>query len=664
MAFKVAKPITSELFEHIPPVNVFFKEIEKSDYKPEEKYKNKHILFRKKFAIDNTDNTKIKITADDYYKLYINGQFVIQGPAPSYNFAYYYNEIDIVDFLIKGENTIAVHTYYQGLVNRVWVSGDRRHMLICEVENAGQIVACTDESWKTATHTAYYICGKNYGYDTGFCEGYDANALEVGFELSDYDDSGWQSARVKQHCYYKFVPQPTIQLDIYEITPYDITKNADGYFIDIGREIVGYLSFTARGNKGDKVIIKSGEELNDDGTVRYDMRCHCIYKEEFILADGESNYRQYDYKAFRYIQIDVPETAELLPKSITITVRHYPYEQVIDCPYDDKDVRAVWTLCADTIKYGMQEVLVDCPTREKGQYLGDGTITSIAHVLLIGDTTFMKKTLTDFANSTFISKSIMTVAPASLMQEIADYSLQFPLQVLWLYNATSDIDFLRKMQWHVKNIVEDFEQYARADGLLEKIADKWNLVDWPVSVRDNYDFELVKPIGSGVISVINAYYYGAVCAYEQINKILGIPYSSPKEKLRTAFISAFYDEQTHLFTDSELSSHSSIHANILPLLFNIKPEDNDYMADFISKRGIHRCGVYMAMFFLMALKNHRGVESILPHITDTNTWIKMLSQGATTCYEVWDKEDKINTSLFHPWATAPIIALSDTKFPY
>ena len=36
---------------------------------------------------------------------------------------------------------------------------------------------------------------------------------------------------------------------------------------------------------------------------------------------------------------------------------------------------------------------------------------------------------------------------------------------------------------------------------------------------------------------------------------------------------------------------------------------------------------------------------------------EMLDEGATTCYEAWGKEQKWNTSLFHPWASAPAILL-------
>ena len=37
----------------------------------------------------------------------------------------------------------------------------------------------------------------------------------------------------------------------------------------------------------------------------------------------------------------------------------------------------------------------------------------------------------------------------------------------------------------------------------------------------------------------------------------------------------------------------------------------------------------------------------------------MLSEGATATFEAWSKEQKWNTSLFHPWATAPILIMKE-----
>jgi len=47
---------------------------------------------------------------------------------------------------------------------------------------------------------------------------------------------------------------------------------------------------------------------------------------------------------------------------------------------------------------------------------------------------------------------------------------------------------------------------------------------------------------------------------------------------------------------------------------------------------------------------------------DERSWVNMLREGATTCFEAWGKEQKRNTSLCHPWAAAPIPLLIEEIF--
>jgi hypothetical protein len=83
-------------FENAEIIDLFHKEIEAPDIPEHPKeLQNKHILFRKSFTIDRFECATLKISADDHYKLYVNGTFVCEGPAPAYPWSYYYNEIDV-----------------------------------------------------------------------------------------------------------------------------------------------------------------------------------------------------------------------------------------------------------------------------------------------------------------------------------------------------------------------------------------------------------------------------------------------------------------------------------------------------------------------------------------------------------------------------------------
>ena len=649
-------------FENLKPIDVFHKELSPN---PAEKHAeslcNRHTLFRKKVVLEKASKAILKITADDYFKLYINGVYVTQGPPPSYPNHYYFMEIDVTPFLKEGVNTFAVHNYYQGLINRVWVSGDLRSMFWCELYLDGKVALVSDESWLTATHTGYSSCGI-IGYETAFAERYDSSAKEVGFEKELFDDSQWQPASIYKQTDYILQKFPIQPLSVYLKKPIYTERKGEVLFVDFGQEMVGYLRAKAKGKQGDKVLLRFGEELNPDGSVRFDMRCNCRYEEEWILSGKEDVLDQFDYKAFRYCEIMIPDGASVC--DVEMQVRHYPYEKKAVYETDNEQLRKVLQLCENTIKYGTQEVFVDCPTREKGQYLGDVCVSGRAQCVLTGDTTLIKKAIIDFCGSAFICKGVMAVSTSSFMQEIADYSLLLPALILWVYKRDNDKDFLRLTFPYITGVYEYFMQYSQEDGLIEGVKEKWNLVDWPDNLRDGYNFPLTKPIGYGKHNVLNAFWIGFLKAYQDICEILGEAVNIAIDNVEKSFINAFYNKETGLYCDSTQKTHSAVHSNVLPLLFDIGMSETKErkIVEYICQKKLTSMGVYMAYFTLAALMKHGEREKAELLATDKGAWLNMLEEGATTTFEAWGKNQKWNTSLFHPWATAPLIVFAkDTE---
>lgn len=658
--------ISHKLFAEEKPVNVFHTEYPQIVIpNADEKHADKHILFRKKFSVsgDISDAT-IKITADDYFKLYINGKFVTQGPPPSYPFAYYYMELPIDGFLKAGENTIAVHTLYQGLINRVFVSGDNRESLWAKVMACGKVVCATDESWKCRISGAYSPIGI-VGYDTQYTELFDSRAEEIGFEKETFDDAKWEKAEVKKYNDYKLLKSPILPLEIYEVEPEKTVKTESGYIYDFGREAIGYLVVKAKGKRGDVIIVRQGEELNDDGSVRFELRSNCVYEEKWILSGKEDVLDQFDYKGFRYAELIVPEGAEIT--DVKFRIRHYPFAKKADYKHIGEDFDKIIELCVNTIKYGTQEILPDCPTREKGQYLGDFCVSGRAQAILTGDTTFLKKGILDFCRTSFICKGLMSVSTSSYMQEIADYGLIFPSLVLWTYNFDGDKEFLIATEPTIRGMHEYFSAFDRGDGLIEKLYGQWNLVDWPANLRDGYDFPLPKPVGDGVHNVLNALWIGFLKAVNEIEEIAGNKRLADVERTIKAFYKAFYSEEEGLFCDSENKTHSAVQSSIFPLLFGIYGNDENLKARLVKKiydKKLNSMGVYMAYFALAALVTAGEKEKALELTLDKNAWLNMIKEGATTTFEAWGKGQKWNTSLFHPWAVAPLIIFNETEKIY
>ncbi len=107
--FGGAKWIVPQALSDIKPINIFHREQEKTEIILPKELQNLHILYKKRFSLDAvSSDALIRITADDYYKLYINGKFAGMGPAQGYFFDYHFNEYDISEYFTAGENEITV----------------------------------------------------------------------------------------------------------------------------------------------------------------------------------------------------------------------------------------------------------------------------------------------------------------------------------------------------------------------------------------------------------------------------------------------------------------------------------------------------------------------------------------------------------------------------
>ena len=655
------KWITDSEFYNLKPRNVFHRQLNKNELSCD-KHRDRHILFRKKFVYDSkTNNAMLYISADDYYKLYINGLFVAQGPSPSYHFRYNYNTIDVSRYLKEGDNIIAVHTLYQGLINRVWQSGDNRHGLIMDLDIDNQTVLFSNESFKTFLHSGYSETGI-CGYDTQFLERYDSRADEVGFEQLDFDDSAWDNAKIRTYADYSLTPQKSMMLEFEKISPVKTISGNGRIFLDFGANYVGYLNVAVNGKYGDKITIRCAQELNDDGSLRYKLRANCIYEEEWILSEGESRLDWFDYKAFRYVELIVPADAEIC--ETYLNARHYPFviNTNIKAEYTENEVlQQIWKLCIHTQKYGVQEVIQDCMEREKGFYLGDGCYTALTNMILTGDDSMVRKLIDDAFSTDFITDTLVTCMDCSFMQEIAEFPLILVYLVLWHYKYTDEKEYLAINYPKVQKLLEAYRREYENDGLLNNL-DKWCVVEWPANFRHDYDADLSEgQICRQTHISVNAYYIKAIQTANEIAYILGKEQYRSDKPLIKAFYKAFYDDEKNLFRDSENSEHISLVGNSFVYGFNLCA-DNEFKASFIDllcKNGISSLSLFCTFPVLWGLVTNNRYDIIKQLFLDSGAWKRMLDEGATTTFEGWGKDTKWNTSLFHLTMSYGALFLAD-----
>ena len=639
------KWITDQEFYQLPPRNVFFRQLKRQKLDCSE-HRNRHILFRKTVSCPSFQKASMYISADDYYKLYINGHFVTQGPTPSYHWQYNYNAIDVTAYLKPGRNVIAVHTLYQGLINRTWQSGDQRHGLIMDLEVDGEIVACSDETFKTAVHSGYRETG-TCGYSTHFLESYDSGAPEVGFEQPEYDDSGWEAARFSQTTDHVLVPQTSHMLTFERIAPVQTQKTESGYIFDFGSNYVGYLEATARGPKGAEVTIRCGQELEEDGTVRYNLRANCVYEEAWFLGEGDSKLDWFDYKSFRYAQLVLPEGVQIT--DVSLKVQHYPFELKGKLKPEYADMQEIWDICVHTLQYGTQEVIHDCMDRERGFYLGDGSYTSLTLMLLTGDDSMARRLIDDAFASSFITDTLVTCMDCSFMQECAEYPLILVQMVLWHYRITGDLDYLKSNFSKVTKLLNAYSREYEQDGLLRNL-DKWCVVEWPKPYRHGYDVYIREgEVCKDAHIAINAYYLYAVELANKMAEILLLPAYRDTAPLHEVFQKTFLNTEKMVFKDGENTEHISLVGNCFVYGFGLyeHPEFLKNFEEMLTQHGIDSLYLFCTFPTLMGLVRHERWDMLRDALLCEGAWKRMLREGATTTFEGWGKETKWNTSLFH-----------------
>lgn len=655
------KWITDHEFKDIKPRNVFHRQLEKSDLTCTE-HRNRHILFRKKFSCESLpQKTTLYISADDHYKLYINGKYIAEGPAPSYHFRYNYNMIDITNHINKGENTIAVHTLYQGLINRVWESGDNRHGLILDIEADKEIILFTDESFLTSPHSAYTETGV-CGYDTQLLEEYDSRSAQTGFYLPGYDDSSWENASVSSYSDHTLKKQESYMLETEIISPAITYSRNNSFICDFGANYVGYLNVTAKGKSGGEIIIRCAQETDENGFPRYELRANCRYEEKWILSEGESRLDQFDYKAFRYAELILPKDTEII--HISLTARHYPFSlrNKLKPAYAENDrLKKIWELCVHTQKYGVQEVIQDCMEREKGFYLGDGCYTALTNMILTNDDSMIRKLIDDAFSSDIITDTLVTCLNCSFMQEIAEFPLILVYTVLWHYRYTGDREYLSVNYPKVKKLLEAYRRDYEHEYLLYDL-DKWCVVEWPHNFRHDYDADLSegKLCTSTHIS-INAYYIKAVLTANEIADILNAEKYRDEKPLLDAFYDTFYIKEKNLFRDSKGSEHISLVGNSFVYGFGLC-NDNIFKEKFISmlcEKGISSLSLFCTFPALMGLVSNHRYDLLEAMLLDKGAWLRMLDEDATTTFEGWGKATKWNTSLFHLTMSYAAVFLAD-----
>ena len=459
-------------------------------------------------------------------------------------------------------------------------------------------------------------------YYTAPQEYWDLRAEPVGWTRPGFDDSDWLPPVIRPTI-GSLVPAPIEPVRLHDVTPASVTKVADGrWLVDLGREIVGGLALEVTGGAGDTVEVRLGEELNTDGTVKYQLRATNTYREVWTLREGSQRFEHWGYRGFRWAEL----RTSLDLSGAVVTGRAWK----LDWDSDEASFRSsdpaldrVWELCRYSIEATRGDLYQDTPTRERGPYEGDALINQLSEYGVQ-----RSYALARWSNDYLVRKGTWPT----------EYRLMCALSAWEDYLATGDGRQLAKD--YDLLATKNLTSYLDSRGLVSKAPgsssqDLGDLVDWPVASRDGYVFTKVN-------TVVNAFQYAAFDALAKCADALGrsadaADLRARADTLATAMRATLLNRTAGTFLDGEGTTHSAQHATAFPVALGVADTDaldadvRARLGDTLAAGGM-RVSVYGAQFLLDALFRLGRADAALALLTSTatNSWLHMLDSLKAT----------------------------------
>jgi len=614
------------------------------------------------------------------YELFINGERVgghVLSPSPTdYRRTVLYDSYDVTR-LMRGDgkaNAIGIalgngryytmHQHFKPhkIVNFGYPKA-RMNLSIEYTDGSTQRIA-TDESWRL---TARGPIRSNNEYDG---ETYDARLDLDGWTLPGYDDNGWLKAQRAALPYGWLRPSPSPGMKVMEsFAPVSIRRTAPGrHIVDFGQNMAGWVRLRLpRLAEGDSVTVRYSELLTPDSLSLDVENLRKSRSTDTYISSGHDEGREWSpsfvYHGFRFVEIS--GLPEIMTDDI---VAEFVYDDLKDAgtfSCSDPVITAVHRAARMGIASNYKGVPVDCPQRDERQpWTGDHNMGSWGENFIFDNATLYAKWADDMREAQREDGCIPDICPAYYNYYTADmtWSSTMPVICDMLYEQTGDrrpIERNYKAMTKWMRFIRD--RYTR-DGLVT--ADKYG--DWCVPPESPELIHSKDParLTDGTL-IASAYYYKMAGLMAKFARILSLDaeasaWEMDAAKIKDAFNARFLNRRQGtsavpghiLYPDSTCYGNGTLTANLLPLAFDMVPEDvrrtiaDNIIRTIIIDNNAHTsCGVIGSNWLMRELSRiGRGdVAAALASNTSYPSYGYMLSKGATTIWELWNGDTASRT---------------------
>jgi len=607
-------------------------------------------LFEKKAEIKKEGLAEINIFAASRYILYVNGEYVCEGPCRSNERLRYYDSIRT--FLKRGTNHIAVKVMH---VTDFFTSVHKTPLpqLVFEAK-AGDEIISSDGSWSIKYLNAYTY--KTYFMTTvPPYEWVDRNAgitelkcVETGECI--FEEKG-SFNRVGASSVYVLEKRPIPMIypgKEFEIKP---IKQGEGFAeYDAGEYMTAKLKFDILKNSDVKIIYSECYEFENGKRRRDDTSGELKgYYDVIKTADEDFLFEPFWFRAFRFIRIEGNVSAVRHVKAARI---NYPFDIEGSFKCSDESFNKMHEVSINSVRCCAHEIIVDCPYYEQQQYEMDSLVQLAIISRMTSDRRLHRKCIEEFALSQFTNGLLTSIAPSTVIQIIPGFSFMWIMMLHDYLENTADTDYVASYVGNMDRILTYFDKIVSEKGFISKSI-YWDFTDWV----PEWNYGDVPLKDGEVHTIYNLYYAKALSDGVDICRRLGRlglagEYSARHKKLSDTLNRLCFDNERGLYTDGSETKTYSMHTIVWAILSDVAPiEMQKTLVEHICDEGISKCTFAMNFFTFRALEKCGRQEKAFEFF---DGWKKMLDLGCTT----WCENPDSPRSECHGWSSAPLYEFS------
>lgn len=579
-------------------------------------------FFQKRIFTESQVNASLKISADVFYIIYLNGQRLAKGPAETggdygRSDSLPWRFFDTFEIQIPaGTTEIEILVALCPVVMADYSDGHGG--LICEAETAdGRILFCSDESWDS-------------GIDHSFC----------GICIRDFNLPRSVAYPAVFSPRKEPIPSDLPPLTSEKILPVSCSERNNCLCFDFDKIYSAYIRL---------IIVtenKTTLKLRPQEIENYDN-----YGETVITKPGKTIFESLQLHSVRRLVIECSGPAQITAELI---FTHFPVSSECSFNCDDPYYNELYETSRRTLLLCMQKYHLDSPVHQEALgCTGDYYIQSQINFYTFGET---KLTRLDLLRTAWLLEN----TEGKMFH--TSYSL---LWIMWLteyYHFSGDPSIFKECEKGLDALLSLFDSYC-VDGLIEN-PPNYMFLDW--QAFDEYNLHHPpKNLGQ---SALNCFYYEALQKAAFIKRKLGNTQSARRlllqaKRLKKRFNEEFYDRKKKLYhggkndflhvneflPKSNGKKYFTVHTNALSVLFGLADHGKkQIMKQVMESKYLDLAQPYFLFFIAKALCKANLFKKYYRPLLEK--WKQPLAECNSAWKEVFNG---FSCDYSHAWSGAP-----------